>query len=455
MRPHSSTNRFDQVESDLTGNRPGPPDDGPYGFLFGGGGGGTIALAVDQSDTVLTQRGFHLPDGLPDMDAVAAARAHGGRDVRTASLTTQAFGRGGSQTLIQTPVRILTENVLADNGETYAVQIVGDRIAEQRTLDTMLVVLLVGGMVVVLVAFGFGTVYARRALVPIRESLTNQRLALRRQREFAADASHELRTPLTVIRSSVEHLERHRDEPVATVGSALEDIDDEVRHMTAIVEDLLLLARSDSGAVALERVPVDLGDVAADGASAMGKPATDRGVRVEVDPQPAVVAGDPARLRQLVMILVDNAIRHSPTDGRVGVAVRARPAGPRSSSRTTARGSGPRTCRTCSSGSIGRPARPAAGPGWVSRSPSGSSTATAAASRSPIAPRAGPASWSACRRAEAWSPRSAPAVGRSSGQLAGEPVAWAISEAASEIGIAKPRPSASVETAVLMPMTRP
>ena len=77
----------------------------------------------------------------------------------------------------------------------------------------------------------------------------------------------------------------------------------------------------------------------------MGKPATDRGVRVEVDPQPAVVAGDPARLRQLVMILVDNAIRHSPTDGRVGVAVAGgRAAAPRSSSRTTARASGPRTC---------------------------------------------------------------------------------------------------------------
>ena len=59
--------------------------------------------------------------------------------------------------------------------------------------------------------------------------------------------------------------------------------------MTAIVEDLLLLARSDSGAIELERVPVDLGDVAADGASALAKPAADRGVQVEVDPQPAVV----------------------------------------------------------------------------------------------------------------------------------------------------------------------
>ena len=148
-------------------------------------------------------------------------------------------------------------------------------------------------------------------------------MALRRQREFAADASHELRTPLTVIRSSIEYLERHRDEPVSQVGTALEDIDDEVRHMTSMVEDLLMLARSDSGAVALEHGPIDLGDVAADGASALGKPATRRGVRVHVDPQPAVVDGDPARLRQLVMILVDNAIRHAPTDGLVSVAVRA------------------------------------------------------------------------------------------------------------------------------------
>ncbi|MEO8438021.1 MAG: HAMP domain-containing sensor histidine kinase [Chloroflexota bacterium] len=314
--------RFDQVKSSLTGQRPDPDDQGPYGFLFGGGGGGTIALAVDDANNVLAPRGFHVPAGLPDMDAVAGARAHG-RDVRTESLSAPAFGPNGSATTVQTPVRILTENVQAASGQTFAVQVVGDRIAEQRTLDVMLVVLVIGGLVVVLVAFGFGTIYARRALVPIRESLANQRVALRRQREFAADASHELRTPLTVIRSSVEHLERHRDEPVASVGSALEDIDDEVRHMTAIVEDLLLLARSDSGAIALEHVPVDLGDVAADGASAMGKPATDRGIRVEVDPQPAVVAGDPARLRQLVMILVDNAIRHSPTDGRVGVAVRA------------------------------------------------------------------------------------------------------------------------------------
>ena len=93
--------------------------------------------------------------------------------------------------------------------------------------------------------------------------------------------------------------------------------------MTAMVEDLLLLARSDSGAVELERMPVDFGDVVADGSGALAKPAADRGVRVEVDPQPVVVTGDSARLRQLVMILVDNAIQHSPSGGRVGVVLRS------------------------------------------------------------------------------------------------------------------------------------
>jgi len=302
--------QLDSRMASIRGQRPDPDDTTRYGFIFGGGGSGTYALILDPNgDPVLGPRDQPPPAGLPFEPGVAGAAATG-RDIQTTVVA-------------KTSVRVLTETVDVPQRGTYTVQVVQDRTTEQQTLQVIQFVLLVGGLLVLVVSFGFGTVYARRALVPIRDSLTSQRTALRRQREFAADASHELRTPLTVIRSSVEHLQRHRDAPVATVGSALTDIDEEVRHMTAIVEDLLLLARSDSGAIALERVQVDLGDVAADGASAMGKPATDRGVHVEVDPQPAVVAGDPARLRQLVMILVDNAIRHSPTNGRVSVATRA------------------------------------------------------------------------------------------------------------------------------------
>lgn len=292
-----------------TGQRPNPDDDSRLGFIFGGATSGTYALALDADGSPILRQGGRLPPGFPYQPGVAAAAASGGKDIQTA-------------TIGDTPVRVLTQNVVVD-GATYTVQVIQDRTAEQQTLQVMLAVLLVGGLVVVIVAFGFGTIYARRALVPIRESLAGQRGALQRQREFAADASHELRTPLTVIRSSVEHLERHRSEPVGQVGSALVDIDEEVRHMTAIVEDLLLLARSDSGAVPLGRIPVDLSDVVVDGASAMAKPAADRGVSVVVDPGPAVINGDPARLRQLAVILVDNAIRHSPPGGHVSVQVGA------------------------------------------------------------------------------------------------------------------------------------
>ena len=302
--------RMGQIKSIASGQRPPAPsdDDDPYGFIFGQGSG-TFAMIMDSSGNPIQRPNFRVPPGLPDAGAATAALTSG-RDVRTSQIQ-------------GTPIRLLSEPIQDTTGTTFLIQVVQDRTAEQNTLDVMLAVLLVGGLVVIVVAFGFGTVYARRALVPIRQSLTNQRVALRRQRDFAADASHELRTPLTVIRSSVEHLQRHRAEPVGEVGTALEDIDDEVRHMTAMVEDLLLLARSDSGAIELERMPVDLGDVVADGSTALAKPAADRGVRVEVEPQPVVVTGDAARLRQLVMILVDNAIRHSPTGGRVGVTVRA------------------------------------------------------------------------------------------------------------------------------------
>ena len=222
---------------------------------------------------------------------------------------------------VDSPVRIHTQSYPALPRDPV-VQVVQDRSAEQQTLDVLLTVLVVGGLVAVVAGTAVGAVYARRAMAPIRTSLTGQRDALRRQREFAADASHELRTPLTIVRASVEHLQLHPEQPVNQVGTALDDIDAEVSHLTAMVEDLLLLARSDSGALDLNLQPVELGDVAADAAAAMSVPAADRGVEVQVDPEPVMVEADPVRVRQLITILLDNAVRHSPRGGSVVVRVR-------------------------------------------------------------------------------------------------------------------------------------
>jgi signal transduction histidine kinase len=300
--------QLDDRIAEFRGIRPDRDDPG-LGFIFGGPGSGTFAMILDTNGQPI-EFGRHpqvIPDGLPvkaGLDAAAAST----RDVRLVTVKT-------------TPLRVLTERAQTNIGPVF-LQVIGDRTTEQNTLNAMLAVLLVGGAVVVLVALGFGAVYASRALVPIRESLAAQRLALRRQREFAADASHELRTPLTVVKSSLEHLRRHADEPVRSVGDALDDIGAEVEHLTSLVDDLLLLARSDSGAISLDRLPLDLGDVAAAAASSLAKPAGAKEVSVEVDPEPAMVEGDAARLRQLVFILVDNAIRHSPKGGHVRVAVR-------------------------------------------------------------------------------------------------------------------------------------
>jgi signal transduction histidine kinase len=231
----------------------------------------------------------------------------------------QATATSGAQ--VEFPARILSQALATDRGERV-VQVVQDRTAEVETLDSLLRVLLGGGLLALVAASILGAAYATRALVPIRASLSAQRDALRRQREFAADASHELRTPLTIVRSSVEDLRMHPEQPVADVGEALDDIDAEVGHMTALVDDLLLLARSDSGALDLVFQPVELGDVATDAASAMMVPAGERGVRIEVDPEPVMVVGDPQRLRQVVTILVDNAVQHSPRGSAVSVRVR-------------------------------------------------------------------------------------------------------------------------------------
>ena len=309
--------RVDPVVRLLEG--PDGSGDGPnQGFELGGGN--TLLYLFDEQGVVVQDRRRQVvvPAGLPEPAALEAARVDG-EDIRTSFLEIQTL-----QGAVDVPIRLLTERLVArQDGNTYFVQALQDRTTEVQTLNALLAVLVVGGVLVVIVAFGFGTLYARRALVPIRESLAAQHAALRRQREFAADASHELRTPLTVIRSSVEHLTRHQERPVSASAEALEDIDAEVTHLTALVDDLLLLARSDSGTVALDRQLLDLGDVAADAASSLARAAEARGVHVLVDPEPAMVNGDPARLRQLVMILVDNAVRHSPREGTVTVSVRS------------------------------------------------------------------------------------------------------------------------------------
>ncbi len=143
--------------------------------------------------------------------------------------------------------------------------------------------------------------------------------SFRRVRQFAADASHELRTPLTVLRGETEVALRWTKDPQefrTTLESNLEEID----RMGRIIEDLLLLAKSEAGEVPMTSKKINLGDLLRD-LSLQGKIlGENKGVAVSLDlpgEQAVHVMGDELRLHQMFLNLISNGIKYTPTGGRV------------------------------------------------------------------------------------------------------------------------------------------
>jgi two-component system OmpR family sensor kinase len=152
-----------------------------------------------------------------------------------------------------------------------------------------------------------------------------------RLRQFLADASHELRTPLTSIQGFAELFRVSGDNARVDLPTILRRIEEESARMKVLVEDLLLLARLDQTRAA-ELAPVDLAVLAADACSDAVATAPHRPVTLDA-PDPVVVAGDQAHLRQAIANLVTNAVHHTPpgtpievraslVDGAAEVAVR-------------------------------------------------------------------------------------------------------------------------------------
>ena len=139
-----------------------------------------------------------------------------------------------------------------------------------------------------------------------------------RLRQFLADASHELRTPLTSIQGFAELFRISGEDARVDLPTILRRIEEESARMKLLVEDLLLLARLDQTRVA-ERAPVDLAVVAADACSDAAATAPGRTITLDA-PEPVVIAGDEAHLRQAVANLMTNALRHTPDGTAIEVS---------------------------------------------------------------------------------------------------------------------------------------
>jgi signal transduction histidine kinase len=157
----------------------------------------------------------------------------------------------------------------------------------------------------------------QRLSLSLNHLLSRLRDSVRSSRRFLADASHELRTPLTVIKGELQEIvagDTVGDAVRERIGSVLE----EVARLEHLVAGLLVLSRLDAGDAKREWYDLDLAALSASSAEQMRLMAEDRGIELLTSGlEPLIVRGDRGRLKQVIVNLLDNAIRFTPRGGRV------------------------------------------------------------------------------------------------------------------------------------------
>lgn len=249
---------------------------------------------LTQSGSLITDISGTYSTGVIDSDAVLAAQSKG-YDFRTIKTSSGV------------PVRLFT--YLVPEGEKVQVFQIGRYLSEQQKvlknlLNTMI---LLGGLVTIF--FGLASwLLAGRTIKPSQQ-------AWDKQHAFIANASHELRAPLTLIHAGAELSLRKAENPEQR--ELLSDVLADTNYMNKLIEDLLLLSRLDSGALKLEMQPVNLVDFAPELLRQVDRLAQTRSVTFTHTVDPVQVYADPVRLKQILLIILDNAVRNTPAGGMV------------------------------------------------------------------------------------------------------------------------------------------
>jgi signal transduction histidine kinase len=257
-----------------------------------------FVLLVNPDGSLAANPADVATSGLPDRASIDHARSSG-QDWRSASIDGH-------------DVRIHSVPIYNRSGALDGFIQTGKSLEPRdRSLRTLALVMAGGGLIGLLLATAGGLVVAGIAIRPVRRSFE-------RQREFVADASHELRTPLTVIRTNAETLS-----VVNPSDDAVDDIVQESAYMTRLLDDLLMLAGSDQEGIELSLGRVDLAELARSAARAAAKLAADAGLTFDAIVDGALmVRADAERMREVLLILLDNAVKYTPRGGRVTLSAR-------------------------------------------------------------------------------------------------------------------------------------
>ena len=275
--------------------------------------GGTGNVAIDAvAELRISDRDLYLldPAGTPlapstaDAEVRALARAAG-----VQGTATNRWRAPGDLTL-----QAYAERFTVAGGATYVAVAVVNRDEIDDRYETLLAFAgALGAVALVLVAAG-GWLLAKKSVAPVE-------LSMERMRRFRADAAHELRTPVAVIRSRVDvSLEQPRD--AAAYERTLEELRGEAERLGTLVSDLFTLARADADDRAYSPARVQLDEIVLEAVTTAGWIAARRRIELSVvDAEEAVIAGDAALLRQLVLIILDNAIKFSDEGGAVRITL--------------------------------------------------------------------------------------------------------------------------------------
>jgi signal transduction histidine kinase len=298
-----------RAAADIHGFRFGPAGP-PFGNYHRDGSGVCIAAAQISSDgpSLLFQSDSCNANAqaLPDPAAAQQALQDAVQGRLDSLWSTQQVDASG-------PYLIYTRMPIDGFGNVEAVE--QYYISEQQYLNELhlLLQVLIGVSALgVAASAGISYLLTRRALQPVK-------VAMQRQRDFVADAAHELRTPLAIMRTAAEL--GLSDGEAMDQSVALEQTLAQNAHLTQLVDSLLLLARADSGTITLERQPVDFGRLVRETAAGIAVLAEERDVRLDVTAADLRVLGDAGRLRQVLLILLDNALKHTPDGGTIAVRV--------------------------------------------------------------------------------------------------------------------------------------
>ena len=200
---------------------------------------------------------------------------------------------------------------LQKNGEI--VQIVRDITAEEGMLNTLFLILVIGCSIGSVCAIGIGFFLAGRALVPIQNSW-------KKQQQFVSDASHELRTPLAVIQSKTDILFQSPSATIEEKAMDISTISKECRRLSKLVANLLLLARSDSNQIEMDKKTFEIDTLLEEIVDPYKEIASYQEKEMILKVEHGIsFMGDRERIHQMMVILLDNAMKYTNEGGHIQI----------------------------------------------------------------------------------------------------------------------------------------